>query len=688
MPAAPHLMSGFRDRLPGIVFGGDYNPEQWSPDVWREDVRLMREAGVTLVSLGVFAWSALEPSDGTFTFGWLDEVMDLLGENGIAVNLATPNAAPPPWLAHDHPDSLPVERDGTRIAVGGRGHFCPSSPEYRDRALRIARRLAERYADHRALAMWHVGNEYGYECCCDRCDGLFRGWLQERYGSLEELNNRWGTLFWSQRYGDWSQVHLPRPVRGRTNPAREVDFKRFGSELLLGLVTDERDLLRSITPDIPVTTNFLQFHPSLDYRRWARELDVVAYDSYPDPARPHTVSDASFQYDLMRGIGGGRPWMLMEQAAAGVSQWPLNLVKRPGRMRLWSYQAIAHGADAVMFFQWRASRYGQEKFHSAMLPHSGQRARSWQEVRDLGNELPKMRPVAGTTGAARVAVVWDWENWWAVEGCYHPRNDFSYREVVTRQYRALRDLRLGVDVVSPDEDLAGYRLLVVPNQYLITAAQRDALRAHVEAGGHVVISYFSGIVDEHDRVHPDGYPGGLRDIIGGQVLDMSPLADDDRVGVRGLGDTGPGASGPGATGEWSATATDWQDDLVAESAVPLATYTSGFLAGRPAILDHRLGGGRVVYLGTRLDDDSFAHLLRTVADQAGVSAVHPAPAGVEVAERLSDDRRYLFLLNHTEGPVMIQLERAGHDLLTGREHAEGESLTLPVAGVAVLSSPR
>ncbi|GIE97707.1 beta-galactosidase [Paractinoplanes rishiriensis] len=646
-----------------MFYGGDYNPEQWGPEVWAEDVRLMREARVNLVTVGVFAWSALEPSDGTFDFGWLDAVMDLLAGNDIAVSLATPNASPPPWLAEAHPESLMVGRDGTRVGVGSRGHFCPSAPAYRDRSLRFARTLAGRYASHPALALWHVGNEYHAECFCDLCDERFRQWLRDRYGTLDELNDRWGTLMWGQRYSDWSQVHLPRPVRGRVNPARELDFSRFNSDVQLDLYKAERDALREATPDLPITTNLMQYFRLNDYRKWAPELDVIAYDSYPDPAQPAALADAALQYDLMRTLGGGAPWLLMEQAAGAVSQWPLNLVKPPGRMRLGSYQAVARGSDAVMFFQWRASRYGQEKFHSAMLPHSGRSSRTWKEVSALGAELAALDRISGARTEARVAIVWDWPNWWAVEGCYHPRHDFSYKDTVTAQYRALWRRNVPVDVVSLDDDLSGYRALIIPNQYAITDAQRAAVRAFAEGGGHVLISFFSGIVDENDRVHPDGYPGGLRDVIGGHVRDFSPMPDGATVEVDGFG-----------------TGSCWQDDLVAETAKPLAAYPDG----RPAILDHALGAGSVVYLGTRLDEAGFDRVLGTVLDRAAAGPAHPAPDGVEAAVRQTATHRYLFLLNHTDSPVTVRLDRAGHDLLTGRDHRAGDPLPLDAAGVAVL----
>ncbi|PNI09459.1 beta-galactosidase [Arthrobacter sp. AFG7.2] len=678
---SPKPLESFRQRLPGIIYGGDYNPEQWPRSTWQDDIRLMREANVTLVSLGVFSWSLLEPADGDFNFGWLDEVMDLLGENGILVNLATPNASPPPWLATDFPEALMVERDGTRVGVGSRGHFCPSSPVYRDRSQRMARQLAQRYGAHPALAMWHIGNEYHAQCFCDLCDDGFRTWLQGKHGSLDELNTRWGTTLWGQVYSDWNQVHLPRPVRGWVNPARELDFARFATDIQVDLYRQERDLLKSITPGIPATTNFVQFFRVQDYRRWAPETDVIALDIYPDPAKPASLVEAAMQYDLMRHLGDGKPWMMMEQAAGAVSQWKVNLPKQPGMMRLGSYQAIARGADAVMFFQWRASRFGQEKFHSAMLPHGGEASRTWQEVRQLGKELAALAELAGSRSAAEVAIVWDWENWWAVEGAAHPLNNYNYREVVAGHYQSLWRTNAAVDVVTLSSDLSRYKVLVIPNQYLMSPTQQLAVESFVEGGGHALVSYFSGIVDQDDQIIENGYPGGLRGVIGGHIRDFSPLAPGATVGIT-------PASGQtllsGTVQGFDDGASRWQDDLAVEGADVVAVYTDGYLAGRPAILDHRPGTGRAVYLGTHLAQEALDRVVEAVLNDAGIRPPHAAPEGVEVTERFTGSRRYLFFLNHSGSAAVVDLEVSGLELLAGRQVAVGESLKLEPVGVAVI----
>ena len=346
--------------MPDLYFGGDYNPEQWPPSVWPEDVRLMREAGVNLATVGVFAWSALEPEPGRYTFDWLDTVLGLLHEAGIGVALATPTASPPPWLGHRHPDTLPQSPDGVRRTYGSRNHYCPSAPAYRRAALAISDAVAARYARHPALRLWHIGNEYGTACHCEHCARGFRVWLRARYGDLDGLNAAWGTAQWSQRYSDWAQVSPPRRMQYIGNPLQDLDYQRFVDATLLECFVAERDAVRAHNPDVPVTTNFMDLYRPTDGWRWARELDLVSLDTYPDPNDPDAAMRGALNKDIMRSLGGGRPWLLMEQSPSAAGWRPIATPKRPGLNRLWSMQAVARGADGVLHFQWRASRQGAE----------------------------------------------------------------------------------------------------------------------------------------------------------------------------------------------------------------------------------------------------------------------------------------------------------------------------------------
>jgi beta-galactosidase len=668
-------MDTLRARLGGFAFGGDYNPEQWDRAVWREDVELMRRAGVNLVTLGVFAWSSLEPQPGVFTFEWMDEVMDLLHSAGISVDLATPTMAPPVWLSQQWPETLPVMADGETFGFGNRLHYDPSSPIYRERAAIITRALAERYSQHPALAMWHISNEYGPTAYNEQSSVAFRGWLQRRYGSLENLNDAWYTRFWSQTYTDWAQVEVPAVPRSWMNPARQLDFKRFVSDALLECFVAERDIVREYRDDIPVLTNFMRFYKNADYWRWAREQDAVALDIYPNPREADSWVDAALNFDLMRSLKGA-PWVLMEQAASAVSQWAVNNVKRPGMMRAGSYQAIAHGSDSVLFFQWRASRGSQERFHSAMLPHSGTASRTWGELEALGNELPRIAGARGAASQADIALLFDWDAWWALTETHGlPRNDFDYPRLVTDHYRPLLEAHHAVDVVSLDSDLSGYRMLVIPNAYLVTDAFIDRLTRFVEGGGVVVCSLFSGVVDENNQVRQPAYPGGLRHLIGGYIDEYWPSREGETFRVVFDG------------GESTATADWWQDSVHAESAAVRAVYASGLLDRRPAVLENVVGAGRMLYLGTRLEPAALARVLADEADRAGIRPViADAPGHVEATLRESADARFLFLVNHSEtDAATVPLPWPGRDLLSDTDLAD--AVTLAPLGVAVVRTP-
>jgi beta-galactosidase len=667
--------------MPRIMFGGDYNPEQWPEEVWAEDMRLMTEAGVSLVSVGIFAWSRVEPRPGEYDFDWFDRVMDNLAEAGIGASLATMTASPPPWLSRRHPEVLPERADGTRLWPGARQHYCPSSPIYREYATRLVEQVATRYANHPALRLWHVGNEYGCHvraCYCDVSAADFRRWLQERYGDIETLNAAWSTTFWSQRYADWDEIMPPRTAPTFGNPAQKLDFARFSDAAIRACYLAERDILRRITPHVPVTTNFIGLaHKPIDSFRWAAEQDVVSLDSYPDPFEPWAHVAAAFGYDLVRSARSGQPWLLMEQAPSAVNWRERNAPKPPGLMRLWSWQAVAQGADAVLFFQWRQSVGGAEKFHSAMVPHGGARTRTHQEIRALGRELAGAAELAGTRVRADVAVLHDWENWWALESDAHPAT-LDLLETHLVHYWPLFDAGLTCDVVPPTADLAGYRLVVVPNLYLMSAATADALRRYVSAGGHLVVSFFTGIVDEHDRVHPGGYPAPLRDVLGLRIDEFWPLPEGATVELDHAGR------------RW--TGTVWSEWLDVEGAEVVATFAAGpathplaaELAGRPAVTRHRYGDGVAWYLATRPEPALMRELLDRAAAEAGVAPVLPGlPDHVQAVVRHGADRAYLFLLNHGAEAVTVPVPTPAVNLLGDRERPVTE-VTLPPRGVAVL----
>ncbi len=443
-------------------------------------------------------------------------------------------ASPPPWLTARHPEMLTVRADGSTIWPGGRQHYCPSSPIYREHAVRLVEKVASRYASHPATAIWHVGNEYGnvIPCHCDVSATAFRQWLRDRYGSVDALNDAWSTTFWSQRYGSFDEVLPPRSPAPFANPAQALDYARFTSDELLACYLAEKEVLDRITPDIPVTTNFPPSLRPADLWTWAPHVDVIGYDAYPDPYDPAAPAKVAFSYDVMRSLRGGRPWLLMEQAPGAVNWRARNAPKPPGATRLWSWQAVAHGADAVMFFQWRQSRGGAEKFHSAMVPHAGPSSRIFEEVRELGRELSATAVLAGARAPkADVAMVVDWPSWWALELDAHPSSDVRFLDAAWSLHRPLYEANVACDVVPTGADLSGYRLVVVPNLYMVTEDAGRAFERYVEDGGTLLVSFFSGIVDTCDRVHLGGYPAPFRRSLGLRVEEFHPLESDSTVGL-------------------------------------------------------------------------------------------------------------------------------------------------------------
>ncbi|MEU5275589.1 beta-galactosidase [Streptomyces asoensis] len=661
--------------LTRLAFGGDYNPEQWPESVWQDDVRLMREAGVTMVSVGIFSWALLETSPGVYDFDWLDRVIGLLHDNGIRVDLGTPTVAPPVWFYRQHPDALPVTAEGVRLEFGSRGAICHSNADYRAAAANITTRLAERYGDHPALAMWHVHNEYGVPvsaCYCDACAAHFRRWLETTYGTVDAVNEAWGTAFWGQRYASFDDINPPRATPTVGNPGQALDYKRFADATMRENFRAERDILHRLAPGVPVTTNFmtaLSQCDSVDYWAWGREVDIVTNDHYliTDGRRTHV--NLAMAADLTRSVAGGAPWILLEHSTSGINWQPRNPAKAPGQMARNSLGHVARGSEGAMFFQWRQSRRGAEKFHSAMVPHGGTDTRVWREVVELGTGLDSLAPVRGTRTEADVAVLWDWHSWWAQSLDWRPSQDADPRERADAFYEALYDRHLTVDFAHPEADLSRYPLVVVPALYLMTEAAGNNLAEYVANGGTLVVSYFSGIVDEHDAVHEGACPGALRDVLGLTVEEFSPLLAGEDVRV-----TGPG--GQVLTGDV------WTEFVVPRGAETVWTYADGLTAGHPAVTRHRLGEGTAWYVSTRLGPEGLDALLGRAAEDAGIPPRADLPYDVEVVRRSGGTGSYLFAINHTAADAKVPLETSGTELLTG-ERAAGR-LAVPAGAVRVV----
>ncbi|WP_202813546.1 beta-galactosidase [Arthrobacter sp. ERGS1:01] len=666
--------------LEGIAFGGDYNPEQWPREVWEEDVRLMRQAGVNFITVSVFSWPLLEPEEGRFDFGWLDDVIELLHVNGIAVDLATATATPPAWLIRKYPEILPVTADGTHLEFGSRQAYCFSSPIFRDYALRLTRAMAERYGKHPAVRLWHVSNEYGdhvSRCWCDASAVHFRSWLRGKYGSIGALNEAWGTSCWGQHYLDFDAIEPPRESTGPVNSTQRLDFERFSSDAMLELFTAEVAALREVTPELPVTTNFMSILHDLDYFAFADAEDIVTDDAYPDPADPGAHIDASLNYALMRGAKGGAPWLLLEQSASAVSWRDVNVPKAPGVMRLDSYQALAHGADGIMYFQWRAAKFGPEKFHAAILGHRGEASRTFVECSALGAELQQLGALKGSRVVADVAMLLDWDAKWALAAPDSlPTNRLSWIGQARDWHRATFKLGVTVDLVRAGADWSGYKVLLVPNLYLATPELAAQLEAFAAAGGTVVVGAFSGVVDRNDHVHPGGAPGPLRPLLGVEVDEVWPLPDGQSGQV--LMD--------GVRYEVH-TVSEWLDAVDART---VAGYSGGELDGRPAVTNRQHGDGGAWYVSGALADAGMLTLMRRILDESGVPVRDGAGPDVEVVVRRGADASFSFVLNRGTTALDVAVP-AGAAVLVGDAAASGAVpgsgglRRLPARGVLVVT---
>ncbi|MFD0003070.1 beta-galactosidase [Streptomyces sp. NPDC127178] len=658
----------------GIAYGGDYNPEQWPEEVWAEDMRLMREAGVTMVSVGIFSWVLLEPKEGEFDFSLLDRVLDLLHAHGIAADLATPTAAPPAWFFRAHPEALPVDRDGRGLSYGSRQTFCPSSPAYRDAALRMARALAGRYAQHPALVMWHVHNEYGChnaECYCDESAAAFRRWLRARYADdLAALNDAWGTRFWSQWYYDWDEILPPRPTGAVPNPTHQLDWRRFCSDELLSLYEAEREVLLAAAPQIPATTNFMVMYnfDALDYWRWAPKLDIVSNDHYLQSADPESEIDIALSGDLVRSLAGG-PWLLMEHSTGAVNWQPVNRAKGPGELRRNALAHVARGADGIAYFQWRAAKAGAEQWHSAMLPHAGTDSQIWRDVVRLGADLRALAEVRGSTVPAQVAIVWDWNSRWAMELPSQPSAELRFQDLVRAWYEPLWRAGIAVDFVRPDADLSAYRLVLAPSLYLVDDAGARNLTAFASDGGTLAVGFHGGAVDENCHVRLGGYPGAFREALGVRTDELFPLLPGEPVGLSGGG-----------------TGTLWSERVRLSGAEPVESYTTGPLSGVPAVTRNSTGSGVSWYVATLPDPTTLAALLDRIRREAGVEPVRSTPQGVEAVLRRGADADYLFLVNHTDRPVHVAVASDATELLTGK--VVPGSVSVPAGETAVVREPR
>ena len=662
-----------------MLYGGDYNPEQWPEEIWEEDMRLFHKAHIDVVTLNVFSWAALQPDESTYDFSKLDKIMKLVKENGLKVCMATSTGAHPAWMARKYPDVLRVEHNGMKRKFGARHNSCPNSPNYRKYSAALVEKIAGRYKDYDNIVAWHINNEFGGWCYCENCEKAFRVWLQKKYGTLDELNRVWNTAFWSHTMYDWDDVVACNMLSEeflwdgqiRTNfQGISLDYNRFNSDSMLECFNIEKDVLKRITPDIPVTTNLMGAYKHLDYQKWAKDMDFVSWDNYP--AYDAVPGDAAMNHDLMRGLKQGRPFALMEQTP-GVSNWHIYCkLKRPGVMRLWSYEAVAHGADTVMFFQMRRSMGACEKYHSGVIEHVGtDDTRVFREITALGAELDKLQGVTlGARAKSDVAIVFDWDNWWAAELSAGPSKLINYTKEVSFYYRAFFQQNISVDFVSVEDDLSSYKLVVAPMLYMCKDGFDEKVREYVQQGGSFLTTYFSGYVEDHDLVTLGGYPGRLKDILGIWVEESDALPPEENNSFVYEGKQYPAGL--------------LCDLMHLRGAREVASYESDFYAGMPVLTENEFGKGKAYYVGARSNEEFYKKYLGDICESLGIRPVAKTPEGIEATARYNDNGEFLFLLNNTQEEKEIVMEEAGTDLLTDQVYAKGGTLTLEKYGVAIV----
>lgn len=666
----------FSNKVNKIVYGGDYNPEQWPEEIWAEDMRLLKEANIDIVTLNVFSWAALQPSEETYDFSKLDKIMEMVRDNGLQVCLATSTGAHPAWMAKKYPDILRTEFNGLKRKFGGRHNSCPNSPTYEKYSVRLAQKIAERYRDYNNIVAWHISNEFGGECYCENCEKAFRVWLKKKYQTIENVNRAWNTAFWGHTFYDWDEIVLPNLLSEHFEQDRSqfqgitVDYKRFNSESILECYKREYDALKAITPDIPITTNLMGFYKPLDYKMWAKYMDVVSWDNYP--SNEDSPAQIAMSHDLMRGINGGEPFLLMEQTPSVTNWLPYNALKRPGVMRLWSYQAVAHGSDSVMFFQMRRTVGACEKLHGAVIDHVGtNETRVFREVKALGAELKELgEQTLGAVTDAKAAIYFDWDNWWAIECSAGPNCDLKYKDEIYNYYQALYKLNIPVDIVGPEDDLGKYQLLIAPILYMTKTGYDEKIRTFVKNGGTFVTTFFSGIADEHDLIVTGGYPGKLRDIMGIWVeeSDALPSGAENHFTYRG-----------------KAYPAKLLCDLShLEGAEALSVYEEDFYAQMPVITKNQFGDGRAYYVATRSNEEFYQTLMADICEECGVESLLAPQENLEVTMRRNENGRFLFLLNHADREQETVMTEAGCGLLEKQEYAAGDVVSVPAKGVQII----
>lgn len=673
-------MSVLFPKIPALLHGGDYNPDQWldRPDILEEDIKMMKKAGVNTATVGVFSWSALEPQEGNFQFGWLHDIMDKLYENGIYTVLATPTGARPAWMDEKYPSVLRVEKDGRRNHHSGRHNHCMSSLEYRSLVEKMDTKLAQEFGNHPGLILWHISNEFGGECYCENCKKRFQEYLREKYhNNIEELNKQWWTSFWSRRFDSFEQIEPPYDNGEHSILGLNLDWKRFNSWNMKDYLAFERRILKKYTPQVPATANFMKLFEQLDYVDLAKEIDIISWDGYPswnnDYETPaDTAAELSFDHTVMRSLKKDKPFMLMESTPSLVNWHSFNKLKRPGILRASSIQTIGCGSDTVQYFQWRKGRGAAEQFHGAVVDHLGRDdTRVFKEVSEVGEILKKLAPVTGSKVTSKVAVLFDWSNRWAIKDMQGMARDTKkYEKEVRKFYNIHLKKGINADIVFPLEDLSSYSLVVLPMYYAVSKEAGEWLKEYVKNGGTVVATYLTAYVNENTLAYLGGFPGaGLGEVFGLYAEELDTLYPMDSNAV--LMKNGN-----------KALVKDYCELIKLTDAEVLGTYESDFYAGMPAVTVHSYGKGKAYYIGTRMEEADLIQFFTPIWSECGIKEKE-LPEGVEYLTRIAEDgSTFDFYVNYNAAPATVQLAKDGTNLLNG-EAVSGKVEILPFNAIVV-----
>ncbi|MCR5789155.1 MAG: beta-galactosidase [Lachnospiraceae bacterium] len=639
-----------------VLFGGDYNPDQWDRETIQKDMALFREAGINILTFPVFAWTKLEPVEGRYCFAWLDEIIDLIEDNDFHFFLATPAAAPPAWMSLQYPEVHLVDVQGRRKVHGSRTLFCLNSEKYRERAALMAEQLAGRYGKRKGLAGWHVANEYGHYCYCGTCRTKFAGWLKNRYGSIDALNRRLNTAFWNRTYTSFDEIMVPSELNDDNvcDPAVMLAYQRFMTDSTLECFQNEARILKKATPELPVFTNFSSNLKPLDLSRMAEAMDVIGWDNYPDPGSPPSFT--AMTHDIMRGLKDGRSFYVMEQSPNQQNWQPYNKLKRPGEVRELAYQGLGRGADSSMYFQMRQSVSGVEKFHGALISHSGSSdTRIFREMKQLGGELKNLgKYIVGAETCSETGIIMDWESWWALENSSGPSESLDYLAEVHKYYAPLYRRNIPVDFLKPGSDLSKYKIILLPLLYMLAPETAERLERFVENGGTLIATYLTGYADEDDRCVYEAYPGLLRKVFGLWVEETDALLPGEKNTIH------------TAKREYSC---DFLCDRIRlEGAEPLGFYGEDFYAGEPCFTVNHYGRGKAYYLATRPEDPFLDDLSGQILSENKIRPPFSTEGEVEVSERIRNGEQIWFVICHDRDGGSIDLSAAVYeDLLSGKK---------------------